>query len=102
MLSCFLQDILGGSQLRCSKRALDISIAFGARFEFRKCLSIKISALALPPEQNVRNTDCGSWTSECMHIIAYSVLADLYTLNYLGSGMGAPQGSGGQRSEMVG
>jgi len=25
-----------------------------------------------------------------------------YTLNYLGSGMGAPQGSGGQRSEMVG
>ena len=26
----------------------------------------------------------------------------IYTLNYLGSGMGAPQGSGGQRSEMVG
>ena len=25
-----------------------------------------------------------------------------YTLNYLGSGMGDPQGSGGQRSEMVG
>ena len=27
---------------------------------------------------------------------------NFHTLNYLGSGMGAPQGSGGQRSEMVG
>lgn len=36
--------------------------------------TLEISAMALPPEQNVRNTSYGSWTSECMHIIAYSII----------------------------